>query len=205
MPRESTARTGSVLLSLLRDPDDPSAWKVFVERYGPIIYRWCRSWHLQEADAQDVTQNVLIQLVQKLRTFTYDPAKGAFRGWLKTLTYHAWSDYLERQRRGGVGSGNSAVLERLQSIEAREDLQKSLAEAYDLELLAEAEARVQLRVTPRDWKIFCALTREGRSGPTVAQELQMRVTAVLMAKSNVQKKLREEIRRLEGPNSGPVE
>jgi RNA polymerase sigma-70 factor (ECF subfamily) len=176
------------------------AWSAFVERYGPHIYRWCRRWRLQDADAQDVTQDVLTLLVRKLRTFAYDPSRGTFRGWLKTLTYHAWCDYLERQG-PGQGTGDSAILERLRSIEAREDLQEALASTYDLELLAEAEARVQLRVTPRDWKIYKDLTSGGRSGPAVAQELRMRVTAVLMAKSNVLKKVREEIHRLGGLGS----
>jgi len=87
--------------------------------------------------------------------------------------------------------------ERLDSLEAREDLLTTLAETFDLEVLAEAQARVQLQVSPRDWKIFEALALEGRRGPDVAKELGMTVTAVLMAKSRVQKKLREQIRRLE--------
>jgi RNA polymerase sigma-70 factor (ECF subfamily) len=64
-----------------------------VDRYGPQIHAWCRRWGLQETDARDVTQTVLLQLASKLRTFTYDPAQ-RFRGWLKTLTHHAWSDFL---------------------------------------------------------------------------------------------------------------
>jgi len=197
MEREGTSRTGSVLLVLLKDPADPLAWKSFVERYGPKIYGWCRKWRLQEADAQDVTQNVLTKLVQKLGTFAYDPNKGTFRGWLKTVTHHAWRDYVESQERAGRCRQDSEFLQRLESLEARDDLLKSLDEAFDLELLAEAQARVQLRVTPRDWQIFQELAVEARPGPAVAKELHMTVTAVLMAKSRVQKKLREEVRRLE--------
>jgi RNA polymerase sigma-70 factor (ECF subfamily) len=198
MDSSAASQTGSVLLVLLRDPKDPQAWNAFVERYGPKIYGWCRKWRLQEADARDVTQNVLTKLVQKLGTFTYDPHQGTFRGWLKTLTHHAWRDYLDGREAGGVGYGDSKGLEQLQSLEARDDLMTALAEAFDLELLAEAQARVQLRVSPRDWKIFQDLAVDGRPGPAVAQELGMTVTAVLMAKSRVQKKLREEVRRLEG-------
>jgi RNA polymerase sigma-70 factor (ECF subfamily) len=198
MESYSESRTGSVLLVLLRDPKDPQAWNAFVERYGPKIYGWCRKWRLQEADARDVTQNVLTKLVQKIDTFTYDRHKGTFRGWLKTLTHHAWRDYVDSQGEGGVGRGDSEGLKQLQSLAARDDLVQSLAETFDLELLAEAQARVQLRVSPRDWKIFQDLALEGQPGPAVARGLNMTVTAVLMAKSRVQKKLREEIRRLEG-------
>jgi RNA polymerase sigma-70 factor (ECF subfamily) len=191
------SRTGSVLLLLLSDPADPQNWSNFVDRYGPKIYGWCRQRGLQEADCQDVTQDVLTQLVQKLRTFVYDPSKG-FRNWLKTVTRHAWCDYLaSRQRAGGVGM-DEGILQRLQSLEAREDLLKTLAETFDLEVLAEAQARVQLKVTPRDWKIFEDLALQGRSGPVVAKELGMTVVAVLTARSRVQKKIREQIRLLEG-------
>jgi RNA polymerase sigma-70 factor (ECF subfamily) len=140
----------------------------------------------------------LTQLVQKLRTLTYDPHKGTFRGWLKTLTHHAWCDYLERRRRTGGVDANPEVLACLEKLEAPEDLLTALADVFDLELLAEAQARVQLQVSPRDWKIFLALAIEGKPGPAVARELGMRVTAALMARSRVQKKLRQEIRRLEG-------
>jgi RNA polymerase sigma-70 factor (ECF subfamily) len=155
---------------------------------------------LQEADAEDVTQEVLTQLVRKLRTFAYDPQKGSFRGWLKTLTHHAWCDYLEKRRREGVADMGPQVLTILEQVEGREDLAMALAEVFDLEVLAEAEARVQLQVSARDWKIFQALAVEGRTGPDLAGELGMNVTAVLMAKSRVQQKLRQEVQRLEGTN-----
>jgi RNA polymerase sigma factor (sigma-70 family) len=198
MPSGSATRTGSVLLLLLGNPTDAECWNNFVDRYAPKIYGWCRQRGLQEADAEDVTQEVLTQLVHKLRTFTYDPKKGTFRGWLKTLTHHAWCDYLEKGRRAVGNEINPEVLAVLERLEAPEDLLTALAEVFDLELLAEAQARVQLQVSPRDWKIFQALAIEGKPGPAVAGELEMRVTAVLMARSRVQKKLRQEIRRLEG-------
>ena len=63
-------RTSATLLARLRDPAaDPAAWAAFVRRYGPLVYGWCRRWHLQEADAQDVTQDVLAKLVVRLRAF----------------------------------------------------------------------------------------------------------------------------------------
>jgi DNA-directed RNA polymerase specialized sigma24 family protein len=49
-------------------PDDQAAWSEFVEHYGRKIYGWCRTWNLQPADAQDVSQIVLLKLAEKLRT-----------------------------------------------------------------------------------------------------------------------------------------
>ena len=73
---DPTAVTRASLLSRLRcAPHDPSAWDDFVGRYGPRILAWCRRWGLQEADAQDVSQEVLVLLAVKLRTFVYDPSR----------------------------------------------------------------------------------------------------------------------------------
>ena len=55
-----------------------------MDYYAPAIYRWCVRRGLQDTDAQDVTQQVLLQLATKLPAFTYDPAR-SFRAWLRTL------------------------------------------------------------------------------------------------------------------------
>ena len=110
--------TSETLLGLLRNsPGDQAAWNQFVERYGPKIFGWCRQWRLQEADAEDVTQNVLLRLARKLRTFAYDP-KSSFRGWLRTLTEHACSDFLADAKRPELASGDTKVFEVLKSAEA---------------------------------------------------------------------------------------
>src|SRR5207302_2779306 len=111
----------SLLVRLRQESPDQEAWGEFVRRYGRQIYHWCRKRKLQEADAQDVTQTVLVKLSQKMRTFRYDPAQ-SFRAYLKTLTHYAWCDFLESRKRGGPASGDSQVLDLLQSVEARDDL-----------------------------------------------------------------------------------
>ena len=82
------ATSASLLLRLRNAPRDQAAWREFVRRYGSLIYGWCRSWSLQEADAQDVTQIVLLKLADKMQAFRYDPAL-SFRGWLRTVAHHA--------------------------------------------------------------------------------------------------------------------
>jgi RNA polymerase sigma-70 factor (ECF subfamily) len=189
--------TRDTLLGRLRhDPGDQKAWAEFVGQYGPRIYAWCSRWGLQEADAQDVTQNVLLRLAQKLRDFHYDPTR-SFRAWLKTLTQRAWSDYVEARGRAGLGSGDSQVLRLLGSIEAREDLLARLDEEFDRELLEQAITQVRLRVAPQTWEAFRLTAMEGLSGAEAAKRIPMQVAQVFVAKRRVQKMLQTELERLD--------
>jgi RNA polymerase sigma factor (sigma-70 family) len=198
MQSNTESRTSASLLARLRlAPADQTAWSAFVDRYGRKIYGWCRHWGLQEADAQDVTQDVLVRLAGKMRDFAYDPSR-SFRAWLKTLARHALSDFCDARGRIGA-TGGSQALELLQSVEAREELVRRLEEEFDQEVLEEAIARVRTRVTPKSWRAFELTAHEGRSGAEAAEALGMTIAAVFVAKGRVQKLLQEEVRRLEGP------
>src|ERR1700730_15818103 len=111
----------TLLTQLQQDPSDQADWDEFVDRYGRHIYRWCRQWKLQDADAEDVTQNILMKLTQKLRTFAYDPSR-SFRGWLKTVAHHAWRDFQDSRRSAQHATDDNQVQERMLTLEAREDL-----------------------------------------------------------------------------------
>ncbi len=47
------------LLVRLRDPLDAEAWRTFVGLYAPLVYRYGRRRALQDADAADLTQEVM--------------------------------------------------------------------------------------------------------------------------------------------------
>ena len=149
MDRMHDSGTRVTLLGRLRrDPTNQAIWAEFVEHYGAKIFTWCRKWNLQEADAQDVTQNVLLKLADKMRTFHYDPSR-SFRAWLKTLTHHAWSDFLESRQRPGRGSGDSQVADMLHSLEARDDLVQHLEAEFDRELLGGSDGASASCASPR--------------------------------------------------------
>jgi RNA polymerase sigma-70 factor (ECF subfamily) len=199
-PAWPSSTSPTLLGRVCQSPADSTSWADFVHRYGPRIYRWCRQWHLTDADAQDVTQNVLLKLFTRLPTFAYDPRR-SFRAWLKTVTHHAWRDYLDSFRRQGRAGTDTAVFQMLDRLEARDDLVKHLEEEFDRELLAEATVRVKARVAPHTWEAFHLLTHEGLPTAVVAERTGMQPATVLVAKSKVIKMLREEIAALEGGES----
>jgi RNA polymerase sigma-70 factor (ECF subfamily) len=179
---------------------DQAAWAEFVDHYGRKVYQWCARWGLQEADAEDVTQTVLLKLAARMKDFAYDPAR-SFRAWLKTVAHHAWRDFVDARQRAAVGDGGSAALERLHTAEARDDLEHRLEEQFDQELLERAMQGVRLQVAPHNWEAFRLTAVEGVPAAEVARRLDMKVARVYAARSHIQQRLQEECRRLEEARS----
>jgi RNA polymerase sigma-70 factor (ECF subfamily) len=198
MSHQVDLTTSLTLLGRLRqDPRDQAAWSEFVGRYGPKILQWCRGWRLQESDAQDVTQDVLLKLNRLIATFVYDQS-GSFRGWLKTLARHAWCDLAAEQKRAGLGTGDPRVAELLENAQAGDDLAEQLDTEFRREVMERAMERVRLRVAPRTWDAFHLTALDGLSGKAVAERLEMTLVRVYGARSSVQAMIRQEVRALEG-------
>ena len=189
--------TNTTLLARLgQTPSNESAWDEFVDRYGRLIYRWCRRRGLQEADAEDVTQNVLLTLAQQMRRFVYDPSK-SFRGWLRTIAHRSWCRFVEDRRRWPSGVTAAAFME-LCSNEARDDFLRRLEAEGEAELVELAKRSVRKRVNPRTWEAFRLSTEEDLSGAEVADLLKINVGTVFVSRGRVQKMIQEEVQRLDG-------
>lgn len=198
MGADSADTTRVTLLHRLnQDPTDQLSWAEFVRLYSPAIRSWLIHWGLQEADAQDVAQNVLLRLTAKLPQFQYDPSK-SFRGWLKTLTHHAWHDFVTEAGYRTRGSGDTSIMNQLNTIEAREDLAARVEETFDKELLAMALVRAKERVAETTWQAFKLAALDSVPPQDVADQLGIRVSQVYLAKHRVQKLVQEEIRAIEG-------
>ena len=110
---------------------DKQAWDELVERYAPLIWSICRRHQLGGADADDVGQNVWLQLVTHLETLR-DPA--ALPGWLVTTTRRECG----RALRTAPGSHAAGYTPEVESIADEQ------AETADQELLV-AERHAALR------------------------------------------------------------
>jgi RNA polymerase sigma-70 factor (ECF subfamily) len=186
-----TWRTRASLLIRLKDPADRQAWDEFHERYAPMIRGWCRHWFPRETD--DMAQEVFTRLIKSLQAFEYEPGKGRFRGYLKTVTHRLMADLKERRAHAPM-SGDE---ERLIEIEARQDLQDRLAAMFDLDLLEQAKERVRNRVEDRTWRVYVETAEQGRKPAEVARDLGMKVGAVFQAKHSVITQLRQEVKILQ--------
>jgi RNA polymerase sigma-70 factor (ECF subfamily) len=193
------SRTRSTLLRRLRDLSDRDAWNEFLDRYAPRIFAWCRRFKLQDADAADVTQDVLGKLVLAMRSFEYDPNRGSFRAWLKTVTNNTLRDLAATWSRPDRATGDSRAgrdLEAHKAPEALAALAVEIEAEAERELLHRAQERVQLRVQPRTWQAYLLTALEGQSAAVVAPKVGLSVAEVYVAKSRVIKLLRQEVDKL---------
>jgi RNA polymerase sigma factor (sigma-70 family) len=194
---EITPSTNITLLARITSkPDDPEAWAQFVFVYGPQVLRWSRTYGLQEADAQDVAQDVLIEISRQIGKFHYDPTR-RFRGWLRVIVHSAWCGWCKRSRGWRNSVEPETWLDRLAEEKAGEELTRLIEQEHERELLDLAMKRVSRRVQTQTWEAFRLIGLEGLSGQAAADRLGMKLGSTFAAKAKVQKLLRQEVEKLD--------
>lgn len=197
----SDSPTSSTFLeSLSTYPADPAVWQNFVERYGPMIYEWCRKWGAQQADADDISQLVLIKLLARMRTFTYD-RKHHFRGWLSTVVRNACIDLAAENRRHSDLLSRSSAVELLAIVEAQDELVEWIDHDHRREILKCAMDRVRNRVAASTWHAFQLTAIEENTGAEVARLLGISIGAVFQGRNRIQRMIKQEIRAITGTDS----
>jgi RNA polymerase sigma-70 factor (ECF subfamily) len=198
MDSNAIPSTSLTLLGQLEDKNNNQAWSIFLDRYKPIIARWCRGRRLQDADVDEVTGCILEGLTSSIATFRREPGR-RFRGWLKAVVENAVTSYWRKLHRqpGALGSGDSDVQKSLEQLETPADVE-SLAQELDdtmgsqLDLGREVVGRVRARVLLHTWQAFWLTAIEGQPAEEVAEKLGIEVGAVYVAKNRVRKMLRAE-------------
>src|SRR5947207_11048839 len=94
-----TPTTRASLLLRLCDPRDHDAWMEFVSLYEPVIYRVLRRTGLQDADALEVLQELLLAVSRNIGRWEHGAEHGSFRGWLRRVTRNLVVSWVRRQRR----------------------------------------------------------------------------------------------------------
>jgi RNA polymerase sigma-70 factor (ECF subfamily) len=186
------------LLVRLRDTRDGQAWAQFVDLYAPLVYGFARKQGLQDADASDLTQEVLRAVAGAAGRLEYDPARGPFRAWLFTVVRNKLRNFLKvqgRHERAGGGSDARVLLEEQPDPALGREAQWD--REYERRLFDWAAGQVRGAFEEATWRAFWQTAVEAHSPAEVARELGMSVGAVYIAKSRVLARLREEIRQLQ--------
>ena len=197
MSDDAWPTTNLSLLLRCKDPKADHAWSDFVSRYRPSMLRLIRDvFRVQDAEAEDIAQDVLLKLVVAMQGFTYDPDK-KFRAWLRTVTRNSVRDALRSKKvRSDQASGDSRVKMMLDSIpDAVNEFADAVTAEIHRDVLVDAERLVEQRVESRTWNAYLQ-TRNGSAARDVASSVGMSTAAVYKAKSKVIRMIREEISML---------
>jgi RNA polymerase sigma-70 factor (ECF subfamily) len=189
--------TRESLLTRVKDPRDSDAWSRFVAVYRPVIYRLARGRGLQDADAQDVTQQVLASVAQAIARWEPDPAKGRFRSWLSRIVRNAALNALTRKP-PDISLGSADVVQRIDSQSKSTDvLRREFEHEYQRAVFRWAQDRVRPEFQDSTWAAFWQTTVEGQSVDRVVRQLGKSRGAVYAARSRVMRRLKEAVREFE--------
>lgn len=185
--------TSASLLERLTTRPDEAAWQRLDRLYRPLI----RHWLLREArlrdDVDDLVQEVMAVLVRELPGF-HRRRTGSFRRWLRTVTAHRLQAFL-RDRRNRPG-GRGEATDEYPLVQQLADPHSELSRQWDREHNAHVVRRllelIEDEFAPGTLRAFRRLVFDERRASEVAAELGMTVNAVLVAKSKVLNRLRQE-------------
>jgi RNA polymerase sigma factor (sigma-70 family) len=196
------------LLMRLVDSADLDAWKEFTEIYEAAIYRYARHRGLQDADAREVVQQVLVAVHQSVAKLTENGQPAGFRPWLfETARRQCLSAIRLRKRfdRAQGGSGEFGKLQGVHSPAEALDNDDAISEQDDRAwAFSWAATQIEHEVAPGTWKAFWLTAVEGIPAATVAELLQMSIGNVYVAKCRIVARIRERVHDLLDSHGDPV-
>jgi RNA polymerase sigma-70 factor (ECF subfamily) len=187
------ADTPLSLLDRVRRNGQPIDWDRLIALYTPLLRSWLHRHPLQGADVDDLLQDIVTVVVQKLPQFTHPGNTGAFRGWLRAILVYRlrwhWREKLRKPARIGLDDAE-------QFFANLEQSDGELARRWDVEHDRHVAARLleQIRseFTDSTWQAFQRYAVNGEPLEAVAVSLGLSANAVCIARSRVLRRLREE-------------
>jgi RNA polymerase sigma-70 factor, ECF subfamily len=192
-----TPTTRASLLLRLGNAQDHEAWLAFVTLYEPVIYRLLHQRGLQDADARDVMQELLLAVSRNIERWQPLKERASFRSWLQRITRNLVINWLKsRQRRDLAGGSDLHVLldqtpvpNSEETIEFDRELRRAIFQ--------QASQRVQTEIQPTTWQAFWETSVSGLSLAEAAEKLGMSTGAVRVAKCRVVARMKAAIAELE--------
>jgi RNA polymerase sigma-70 factor (ECF subfamily) len=191
------AETSFSLLERLQQQPDPDTWARLVDVYTPLVRGWLRRHGVVVADADDLTQDVLAVVVRELPRFRHSGQPGVFRGWLRTITLNRLRGFWRARQAHPAATGGSDLAPVLEQLEdPHSALSRLWDEEHDRHVLRRLQALIEPEFSATAWRAFRRTVLGGEQAAVVAADLGTSVNAVLLAKSRVLRRLRQEARGL---------
>lgn len=187
--------TQSLLLANIQSLENREAWEEFVLLYRPVIYRMARRRGMQDSDAQDLTQDVLLRIARSIENWEPQPDV-RFRHWLRRVASNAILTALSKSNRQPA-VGGSKIDQRIAEAPEIEAATQELQNECRRELYQRAATIVKSDVSTATWQAFEETVIQGRSCEDAAKLLDKSIGTIYASRSRVLKRLQQEVQRLE--------
>jgi RNA polymerase sigma-70 factor (ECF subfamily) len=181
------------LLLRIRDPRDAAAWREFDAIYRPMLLRFAKARKLDAHEAEDVVQHCMTAIHEHIERFEYDPSKGRFKGWLRTIVNNRVRALLGR-RRESLADTDQFNIEQQREQSPDEEFDRIWLEEH----LKHALHLVRHEVEDSTYKAFRAHVIDGWSVEKTCTEFSMNANQIYRIKWRVTQKLRERLHQLIG-------
>lgn len=167
---------------------DAEAWQRFSSLYSPLLLRWATQTGLDHSEAEDVVQETLLMLLDKLTRFEHDGR--TFRGWLRAMIQNKSIDFLRARGRRPSSANSSVINAGVKPSDADEVEERE----YHQFLTHRALELMKSEFEETTWRACWETTVNERSAKDIGDELGLSEGAVYVAKSRVLRRLREELK-----------
>jgi RNA polymerase sigma-70 factor (ECF subfamily) len=179
------------MLLRIRDRSDSGAWQTFDAIYRPMLQRFAQARGLSPADAEEIAQQCLAVIADRIVEFSYDPQKGRFKSWLRTLVNNRVRNLLRDRREQ---QGQTADFAEVQQREPSPD------EAFDRiwmeEFLWHCLRDLRAEVEETTFRAFQAYVIEQRPIEEVCAELKLTPNNVYTIKWRLTERVAARMREL---------
>ena len=189
--------TRDSLLVQVKDPRNAEAWERFARIYRPVIYRLARNRGLQDADAQDLAQQVLISVASAVGRWERQDETIRFRHWLRRITRNAIINALTRRPHDRATGGSSVLNMLTEQPQPDDQTEREIELEYQREVYLQAADVVRADVRLETWHSFEMTVIDGLSIDAAAAELGKPIGAIYLARSRIMRRLREAAQRIE--------
>jgi RNA polymerase sigma factor (sigma-70 family) len=185
------------LLERLAQPADDSAWRRFDALYRPWIVKWIHRLDpgLAPTDSDDVTQDVMHALVEKIGMFRQQ-RPGAFRTWLRNFVSRRLKAFWRTRRRQSPAQDPSAQSPLEEIAESGSQLTRQWDQEHDQYVLRRLLELCDAEFSSERVEAFRRQVLEGESADDVATALGKSKNSVLIDKSRILSRLRKEAQGL---------
>ena len=184
--------TSASLLQRVREQNDAAGWERLVQLYTPLLRAWVGRHLPQPDDVNDVVQQVFTVVVARLPEFVHNGRPGAFRSWLRSITVNHLRAFWRSRRQPAAQA--EAALDQLEDPASNPS--RLWDQEHDNHVARKLMEYVEAEFRPATWQAFRRLVIDGAAPAAVAAELGLSVNAVLIAKSRVLRRLRQEAQGL---------